>query len=156
MTLDRSDTAKVMAVVASTRKMEADEFDVAVWHDLFTDANINHPTILYQATRTLCQKEDSRYGITPGQIIAAYKKITRGIAERVTGWGELSYDQRQAILADPVELAYEQGKIGAVEYQQTRQRAELAAGDAETFRRAAIERGFDIDAVGRGGVQNSN
>lgn len=149
MTITKADTAKVLAYIKNVRgNLEVTDDMVAVWHDLFTDARVGHANILFAAVRHNCQQEDARYGVVPGQIIATYKTITRRIMDRTDGWEELTFEQRQAILADPVELAYDQGQIGTVAYNEQRQKA-LTAGGTGRFELEARRRGHDFDQIGR-------
>lgn len=72
---------------------------VAVWKSDFDAANCHHYHLMEQAVSDFFATPDAQYGATAAGIIAAYKRLTRRIAERTPRWSEMDYDHRQAVLA---------------------------------------------------------
>lgn len=72
---------------------------VAVWKSDFDAANCHHYHLMERAVSDFFATPDAQYGATAAGIIAAYKRLTRRIAERTPRWSEMDYDHRQAVLA---------------------------------------------------------
>lgn len=76
---------------------------VKVWKQDFDAANCGHYHLMEQAVSNFFASDEAKYGVTPQSLIAAYKQITRKIAERVPGWESLTYEERQEALGASVE-----------------------------------------------------
>lgn len=140
-------------------KTPIDAMTVASWKEDFDAAHCGHYHIMIKAIGNYFRTEQAQYGVTPDALITAYKRLTRQIADKADGWELMNYDERQAILADPAQVAYVNGELTTSEYVEiTSRNARQIAGQAherseqgaEAWRRAAIERGItDPATVGR-------
>lgn len=123
--ITKADTAELITYLAaglqgSTHPVAVTPATVEVWHRQFAQNNVGHKHIVLAAIDRYMGSDASRFGVVPADIITRYKSITTGIAGRFGGWELLTYEQRQAVLADPVECDYSQGVLSTSQYESAR------------------------------------
>ncbi len=139
-------------------KTPIDGMTVASWKEDFDAAHCGHYHIMIKAIGNYFRTEQAQYGVTPDALITAYKRLTRQIADKADNWELLTYEERQAILADPAQVAYINGELSTSEYveitaRNARQIAasarSLSAAKSEEFTSQAKAHGLpDINKIG--------
>ncbi len=123
--ITKAETAELITYLAaglqgSTHPVAVTPATVEVWHRQFSQNNVNHKHVVLAAIDRHMGSDAGRFGVVPADVITHYKAIVRGISTRFEGWQQLTYEQRQAVLSDPVECDYSMGVLTTPQYESAR------------------------------------